>query len=153
MQDDVVKKKIYWWSLVSDSLGPCLCIVIISLPSILHRTQCFMNQTHWDRLSLCQRWLDQKGDYVPVHTVLDAVSRFTYQSCLTSGVFYSLWQAGHVGCLCSNLRRSVKSLVFGLLGYWVIIHIYPHTLLVFCIHLVTLYYLIYNLLLGFSISL
>ena len=28
--------------LVSNSVDPCLCIVTISLPSILPRTQCFM---------------------------------------------------------------------------------------------------------------
>jgi len=54
-----------------------------------------------------------------------------------------------------QLGWSVKSLVFGLLGYWVITYIYPYNLIVFyvCVCVVTLVYLIYNLLLGVSISL
>ena len=40
-----------------------------------------------------------------------------------------------------------------LLGYLVITHLYPYTLFVLSIYLVTLFHPIYNLLLGFSISL
>ena len=52
-----------------------------------------------------------------------------------------------------NWRHIIKSLAFGLLGYWVITHIYPYTLLILYIYLVTLFHHIYNLLLEFNISL
>ena len=46
----------------------------------------------------------------------------------------------------------VKSLVFRLLSYWVIAHIYPYIILVFYIYFVNLFYLIYNFFRVFCLS-
>jgi len=52
------------------------------------------------------------------------------------------------------MEISVKSLIFGLLGYWVITYLYPYALLVLYIYLVTIFHREYTILiLRFSISL
>jgi len=63
MRDGVVKK-IYWLCLIFRQSHPCLCIVIISLPSILPRILCFMKEPNTLRLTVIllemlgrKRWL------------------------------------------------------------------------------------------------